>query len=128
MFHVELAASETTYYHDKLNFLVPLNQIQADVNSIAFVVFTRSEDSADKFRRKSIRLVDPDTKVELTLFPYRMDPMQVTSACKVAGMVLKNESWVFRPVMIQFPIGDKGVVARAETIWYQVLVANHYLA
>jgi stress response protein SCP2 len=87
MFRDKVSSSKSPYYHDKLNFSVSLNEIEGDVQSMAFVVFTRCDERVDQFRRKAVRLMDPATKVELTLFPYRMDATDVRSAWIVAGMI-----------------------------------------
>jgi stress response protein SCP2 len=54
------------------------------------------------YKRPFMRIVEPTTKAEISLFTYRIEDSVPQDAILIGGMYFANDNWMFAPVVKKF--------------------------
>jgi hypothetical protein len=115
---------------DRFNVRVNIAQLFPDVCSLSFVAYSRDNEKPHEFKRKFVRIVEPQSKMELELFTYRMEDSNNTDAVLIGGLYFANDNWVFAPVVQTFACkeGFTKVNESAVPIWVSQLTNRGLLS
>jgi hypothetical protein len=115
-----IGAFRSTYYEDHRSFDVDLDRLFAQgISSIAVAMTPGEWDRLAEFKRKAVRIVDPESKTEIALSHVVAPWVSTKWGMLVGGLVFVNDGWSW------VPAGDFVVKTSApdyQARWYQRLL------
>jgi hypothetical protein len=126
-FEMKLGLFMSEFYKDHFNVRVKLDALPPEVRSISFVAYNRQTiDKVHEFKRQFVRIIDPATRVELGLFPYRLESSAHRDACMIGGLYIGEYGWTFAPVvqLFNWEIGFDQLHQEAQALWVLELAAR----
>jgi hypothetical protein len=120
----------TPYYRDSGTFDVDLDALLGQgIRSVAVAMVADHahafSDRLAKFRRKAVRIVDPESKVEIAATPVVAPWVSIKWGMLVGGIVFVNDAWSW------LPAGDlvlRESVPDYQARWYERMVQAQCVA